>query len=310
MMSKFFRAQSRPPATAALVPLGSGIGVSRGGRWRFTTRLAVLVGLLATSVAVIADPASAAVMPSTPTSVTASSVGDTEATLSWSAGGTGDGGTCASDEYYVTIYDATQQSFPAVAESVVLDADDGTSWFVDELSPATRHYVEVEAYGYACDEYSRDLGTAFFTTNASSSGSDPTAPTTRKKRAPLPVRNLQVSFNGSGDLVVTWDKPLDLTANKRKKRCPYTHNVSDDHAALSIEYSLEADQLFSGGATITELITEEADVYLRSADASLTKTIPNSKIPNGTGHNLRVTVTAYSDVCDFWSKSRDITWWK
>ncbi len=238
--------------------------------------------------------------------------GDTEATVSWSAGGTGDGGGCTTDEYFVTIYDATQQSFPVVAESLPITS--GTSWFVDELSPAKRHYVEVEAYGDGwgedCDdETSRGLGTAFFTTNASTSTSDPSAPATRKLRTPLPVRNLQVSFNGSGDLIVTWDKPRDI-GSKRNKRCAYTHSLSASHATQSIEYSIEVDQIFGGGASITELITADSDVYFRSNAAKLTRTIASSKIPNGTGHNLRVTVSAYSDVCDFWSKTRDITWWK
>ncbi len=56
--------------------------------------------------------------PSTPTGLSVSA-GSTTALISWSSGG-GVGGTCASDEYYVSVYEMIQ-SFPEVAESTEIE---------------------------------------------------------------------------------------------------------------------------------------------------------------------------------------------
>ncbi len=265
-------------------------GASGGRRVRAVWSLLAVVGLAATVV--VLAPGSATgqgTFPSTPSGVTVTA-GDVEAMISWSAGGTGSGGSCASSEYYVTVYDASQQEFPAVAESLPITG--ATSWYVEELRPATMHYVEVEAYGSACGEYSEDLGTTIFWTNASSSGSDPTAPGTRKKRVPAPIRGLKV--NGS---TITWKKPADI-GTKRNVRCPYTHQASDSHANLSIEYNLLVENLNTG--------VDVTDEHFTSADTNLSRTV---NLPLGIGFQYRVTVTAYSEVCGDWSASRHHTWW-
>ncbi len=272
---------------------GGGVGRSRFPRWG----LLVAIGLLAAGFGLVPGTANAAVMPSNPTGVTAT-VGDTEATISWSSGGTGNGGSCSSDEYYVSVYDATKQSFPEVAQSLPLDAEEGTSWYIDELAPSTRHYVTVEAYGYECDEYSEWFGAAFFTTNASTSTSDPSAPGTRKKRAPARVRDLAVDTSTSGQITITWKKPIDI-GTKRSKRCAYSAQASG-HATQSIEYNYLVENLYGSGTDIT-------DSYFRSSAATLSKTVTG--IPAGTGYRLRVTVTAYSDQCKYWSNSREYEWW-
>ncbi|WP_419917691.1 fibronectin type III domain-containing protein [Candidatus Poriferisocius sp.] len=231
-------------------------------------------------------------MPSTPTNVSAQSSYST-ALISWSSGGTGVGGNCASSEYYVTVYDMSKRSLPVAAES--LPITDGTSWYVDGLSPGTWYFVEVEAYGSACDDYSPDLGTARFATTWG--GGSVTKPANVKKRKPAPVRNLQASKDPStGNLVVTWTKPKAAQASKR---CLYIPS-GGDHAAKSIEYNYLVEDLTSG--------TDIADTDFSSADDTLSRTI-SSNVPSGTGYYIRVTVSAYSEECDHWSPQRTFTFW-
>ncbi len=242
---------------------------------------------------------SAIVMPSTPTGVTVQA-GSSNALISWTSGGSGVNGACSSDHYYVMVYEMIQ-SFPVAAESMEID---GTSWYVDELKPATKYFVEVyaESNGNACtDEFSALATTTFWTP---SFGAGPSAPATRTLRVPAPVRDLSVVRSTStGHYTITWKKPVNI-GTKRNKRCAYTSaggNQEQKHNNQTIEYNYTLYNVYTG--------TDIADVYFRSSAATLSKTV-SSGLPQGTGYYLRVEVQAYSFECDQWSKVREFTWWQ
>ncbi len=270
---------------------GSGVSYS------FELRAKNSGGIGPASDTVSAKPYGAAgTLPSTPTGLTVQA-GYDSALISWTSGGHGDGGYCPTAGYFVRVYEVAP-TMPMVAESLRIDS--GTSWYVDELNYPYRHYVEVYAESEdGCGEES-ELATAFFWTSASNT--NPSAPATRKLRAPFPVRDLSVDTSTSGEVTISWQKPRAI-GGKRDKRCAYVSaggNQATKYAAQMIEYNY---YVYLDAYTDVDY----ADEYFRSAAATLSKTVTG--LPTGTGHYLRVQVEAYSDQCGQWSKSRHYGWW-
>ncbi len=234
-------------------------------------------------------------VPSTPTGLTVQA-GSNSALISWTASGDGVGGYCPTAGYFARVYEVAP-TMPMAAESLRIDS--GTSWYVDELRYPYRHYVEVYAESEdGCGEQS-ELATVFFWTSASNT--NPSAPATRKLRTPFPVRDLSVDTSTSGQVTISWKKPVAI-GGKRNKRCAYVDaggNQATKYAAQTIEYNYYVYNTYTD--------VDIADEYFRSADATLSKTVTG--LPAGTGHYLRVQVQAYSYQCDQWSKSRHYGWW-
>ncbi len=234
-------------------------------------------------------------LPSTPTGLTVQA-GSNSALISWTASGDGVGGYCPTAGYFARVYEVAP-SMPMAAESLRIDS--GTSWYVDELRYPYRHYVEVYAESEdGCGEQS-ELATAFFWTSASNT--NPSAPATRKLRTPFPVRDLSVDTSTSGQVTISWKKPVAI-GSKRNKRCAYVDAGGDQtqkHADEYIEYNYQVYNVHTN--------VDYADEYFDSADATLSKTVTG--LPTGTGHYLRVMVQAYSWECEQWSKTRHYSWW-
>ncbi len=236
-------------------------------------------------------------VPSKPTGLTVQA-GYDSALISWTASGDGEGGYCPTAGYNVRVYEVTP-SMPMVAESLLIES--GTSWYVDELNYPARHYVEIYSEAEdGCGEES-DLVTTFFWTSASNT--NPSAPATRKLRVPAPVRDLSIDTSVSGQVTITWKKPVNIGA-KRSKRCAYVSAGGDQaqkHTDKAIDYSYYVYQ--EGYPNDTDI----AEVDFRSADATLSKVVTG--LPTGTGHRLQLQVEAYSWECNEWSKSRYLAWW-
>ncbi|WP_419842604.1 fibronectin type III domain-containing protein [Candidatus Poriferisodalis sp.] len=152
-----------------------------------------------------AVPAGANVTPA-PTNVTVTA-GDVEATISWTLGTSV---ACPLTHQWVRVTNATTSE--AVAESEDL-GNTTTSWFVDELTAGTTYDVYIWGHQGGSCGYSA-AGRAKFTTAASTSGSDPTAPSGNKRRKPRNVGSLAVTDSGT-TATVTWNAP----ASGNGKRC-------------------------------------------------------------------------------------------
>ena len=123
--------------------------------------------------------------PGKPSDVVVSAIGDTEATISWTAPTSGD---CFVTDYQVHVGDVT------VGNEVQ------SPFLVTGLDPSTEYTVAVWSYGLVCDDYSEEAAYGNFSTASSDEGS---AATPVKKHAPRKVKNLNVS---AGE-VVRWSPP-------------------------------------------------------------------------------------------------------
>ncbi len=250
-------------------------------------RITFIVSVMAlvaagTMMAATTSAQTATTTPSVPTSVTATP-GDTEALISWSSGGAGVGGTCATTQYYVELY-TSDNVF--VEES---DFDTPTSWYVDELTASTDYKAFVWAYGKKCDDYSATAGEATFTTTAAQNSGDPTAPSSNPKKIPRRARDLTSAPSGTS-VTLTWKKP---NVGNPAKRC---------QPASTIDYALD----------IVDLATEEFVSipsshrygWLTSAEATVTVTV------NGltSGKEYEASVGVYSPECREWSRWRYVSW--
>ncbi len=229
------------PHIACPRPSASGAPRHPGGRLRTPGRLkgwaaasALAVPLAAVPVVLTPTPlpaqSAAPVRPSPPHPLPVT-VGDTEALLTWTAGGPGIGGTCATTSYDVDIF---EPNGGLVATSTPMDAPTSGSlrWFVDGLAPATAYRGEITAYGVACDEYA--TGTVALTTTGASASSDPTAPAGNAKQLPFPVRTLRNQVSGTS-ATVTWDAP------RRRQPPPVPHEYASSVWLVSLRRNRRQD---------------------------------------------------------------------
>ena len=188
-MSFLHRAWSRLRVASPLKPFrrGMGHGACKYGGRRHVARLSALAALLATSVSLVASTASATSTsdtpkPSAPTSVSVSATGTT-ITVSWLSGGNGVGGTCATTNWLVHVatvvnkpptlvakgYAKSRYSDDNIGKISFTAADEDTgimSFTVAGLTPATRHRVDLYAYGESCDEHSSPAVINYIATTA------------------------------------------------------------------------------------------------------------------------------------------------
>ena len=180
--------------------------------------------------------------PNAPTGLTVSATGDKEASLQWTAPSAG---SCATTDYFVRI----QRSSGGIEDEVADTSQ--TSYVATFLNASTGYRAEVWAYGSSCDRFSATPATVSFTTNASNSGSDPSAPVGQPK--PAPNRPGAASMTKSGNSVTfSWSAPPVDTG-----RCPHTdypwrvenrstYNDSDDYGGFTTGTSVTVTGLTTG----------------------------------------------------------------
>ncbi len=217
-------------------------------------------------------------------------VGDTEALLTWTAGGPGVGGACAATFYYVYIFEPNDS---LVATSTFMDAPaSGTlQWFVDGLAPATAYRGEITAYGAACDEYA--IGTVALTTTGASASSDPTAPAGNAKQRPFPVRTLRNQVSGTS-ATVTWEAPrADASPHRCRTSTPpaygwYLYDETADKVIQGTDIDGQSTQTFSGLTPDTKYVfrvfaySAECDTHSTSSDVAWTQPPSCKPFPSGT----------------------------
>ncbi len=275
------------PHIACPRPSASGAPRRPGGRLRTPGRLkgwaaasALAVPLASVPVVLAPTPlpaqSAASVRPSPPRPLPVA-VGDTEALLTWTAGGPGVGGVCTATSYYVDILEPNG-SLVAASPLLSPPASGTLQWFVDGLAPATAYRGEITAYGAACDGYS--TGTVALTTTGASASSDPTAPAGNAKQRPFPVRTLRNQVSGTS-ATVTWGVP-------RADASPHRCRTSTPPAYGWYLYDETADK-----------IIKETNV-----DGRRSQTF--SGLTPGTKYVFRV--FAYSAECDAHSVSSEVAW--
>ncbi len=232
-------------------------------------------------IAGTASAQSATPKPSVPTSVTATP-GNAEVSISWSSGGSGVNGSCATTSYYVELYTSNNVF---VEES---DFDTPTTWYVDELTASTSYKVFVWAYGKVCDDYSATAGQATFTTTATDSGGDPTAPGSNPKKIPRRARDLTASPSGTS-VTLSWKKP---NVGNAAKRC---------QPASTVDYAFDIEDLEAGTFVATP---SHANGWLKSASNTVTVTVGGLT----SGKRYEASVGVYSPECDEWSRWRYTSW--
>ena len=179
--------------------------------------------------------------PNAPTGLNVNSRGDKEADLRWTAPSAGN---CATTDYFVRV----QQT--SGVEDEVADTPQ-TRYVATFLTASTDYRAEVWSYGSSCDRYSTSPAVVTFTTNASNSGSDPSAPADQPKAAPNRPGAVSLSKSGTS-ATLSWSAPPADAA-----RCPHydyywgvdnrsTTNDSDDQQGVTSGTSITANGLTTG----------------------------------------------------------------
>ncbi len=210
-------------------------------------------------------------------------VGDTEALLTWTAGGPGVGGTCATTSYHVDIFEPNGN---LVAASTPMDAPaSGTlQWFVDRLAPATAYRGEITAHGAAC--YGDATGTVALTTTAANASSDPTAPAINAKQLPFPVRAVRRVQAAGTSVTVSWDAPrADASPHRCRTNTPpaygwYLFDEATERIIREAKVDGQSTQTFSGLTPGTEYLfrvfSYSAECKIHSVSAGVVWTQPPS----------------------------------
>ncbi len=224
------------------------------------------------------------IYPSAPTnvSVTAS---NTQALITWESGGSGVNGTCATEYYYVRVYDMGAAGFPIHEESEYIPQPNSgnPSWHVDELKAGTQYYAEIYAVGDTCDNSSDTAGTYKFLTS-STTVSNPSAPSGNKQKLPRRIRNLNVTHSGT-TATATWRAALPSDSAKRCR----TKAVDEQLHTWFLENLTTGETVRFGDVADQENVS-----------VSLTGLV--------SGNRYMVSVEHYSWECDVWSPQRRFKW--
>ncbi len=317
MQIKNRKSESDTSARSGAGPSPEGEPTRHGRRGFLGWKLLVVAGMLAaglalapggfvTGTAVGQDPPTRPSVPTTPTAT----VGDTEVLLSWSSGGAGQNGNCPTTEYYVEVFELTSESGTSLGGDktysgpLLFDTDSSSETSVHfdmgtstepGLKASTKYFAEVHAYGKECDNYSYSdtKAIAAFTTNASNSGSDPTAPAKNSKKTPARVKNLTATPSGTS-VTLTWTSP---NAGRPAKRC------SIRNSSNTVEYAYEVY------VASTDTLIAASEGYTKSnatGNSQISVTLSTLNLTSGTGYYTAV--SAYSPECDEWGRYRYKTW--
>ncbi len=246
-----------------------------------------------------------------PTNVSATK-GDKEALISWQL--PEQVGSCYIRGFYVYVYDRYARGagvdHVAGQSELIPRAGAAYSWFLDELKPNTAYRAHVYSHSETgkdtnepCPGYSASSEYVNFTTNATNSGSDPTAPASNAKKRPLRPRDVSVSPTSAGATTATLTYKGART-NGGAKRC-----TIDDRRQLTAYRIFNADTgaELDGPNAVDDNNDRAGNVAVAYAVAADdVRTVNLTGLTSGTRYTVKV--SAYSRSCDLWSKYRKFTW--
>ncbi len=256
-------------------------------------RLVLALGLLAAGLVYAgASPAAAQspdpVLPAAPTNVS-TTVGDTEATITWAAGTAV--AACGVTNYYIRV-DSTVPSTTedgSIDENVAISAEldsSITSWTLEGLTAGTEYRAAVFAYSSntTCTyPYSEGTYTTF-TTNASTASGDPAVADNEPFRAPRRVRNLAQVHSGT-TATITWNAP----GTARKRQCTHI----EDYGVRVVNRTT--------GTEITDDANNDINITYRGSEKTLSLTGLTA------GNNYKAVVFVNSQTCG-WSAAKRVKW--
>lgn len=233
-------------------------------------RRSIGVLFLAVGCFILGVASAAAQQPNAPGAVTASPVGDTEVTVSWTTPapsgepiGEGDyEGGCDTTDYFVRVRNLNV--YEDVAEVFVV----GTSYTMGVLTGSNTYEAAVWTYSAQCDDYSASPATVTFTTGSASGDGDP-VPDTTPLLSPRAATDVTVTVSGT-QAGISWTAPVD----------------SSNHCDV-LDYSVQLHNVSDGSAD--DIIKD----YITGTSATVDGVTA--------GDTYRVFVWAYSEECDAWS---------
>ena len=197
--------------------------------------------------------------------------GDTEAKISWSAPAS-DAATCTATKYYVKVWQLAPRK--KIRESDMMTV---TQWTLDGLTPNTNYRAAVISYSESCDEESNSAKKDF-TTNTSSSSSDPSRGASEAKYIPVSPSGVAIARQSTNSIRVSW-----TPAMSRANTCAHSeYSVSldkDGTRVAEVDGITDTHRDFEGAYTAGARYTAKVESYSGECDewsdrARLSTTVP------------------------------------